>query len=111
MHGHIRHQMRNTKQRSVWNALAMLLLVLRFGIPQRFLAILFRTTQPVVSEAINRAKDLLLERFVPTSLGFSHLSREAALGHNSELINIMFEGLTKLKIIIDGMTLTSDCAM
>jgi hypothetical protein len=102
MHQYIRPSMRDTAQRSVFNALAMLLLVLRFGIPQRFLAILFGTTQPVVSDAINRTKELLTEHFVSRFLGFGHIERNTALSHNSMLIDTMFDKPGALKVIVDG---------
>ena len=95
--------MRDSAQRSVYNALAMLLLVLRFGVPQRFLAILFKCSQQVVSDAVNRTCSLLTQHFVPQHLGFSHLNREQALSHTPDVYHLLYPGRSTLKVVIDGM--------
>ena len=103
MYDIVRPHMRDSAQRSVFNALAMLLLVLRFGLPQRFLAILFRCSQQVVSDAVGRTRDLLTQYFVPRHLGFSHLTREQALAHTPEVYHLLYPGRSLLKVVIDGM--------
>ena len=94
--------MRDTAQRSIYNALAMLLLVLRFGIPQRFLAILFKTSQQVVSDAVNRTCTLLTQHFVPHNLGFAHMTREQALQHTPPVYHLLYPGQFSIKVVIDG---------
>lgn len=98
--------MRNTAQRSIANALAMLLLIMRFALPQRFVGILFRTTQQVVSDAVITVSEHLLKHFVPQHLGFTHITREnSLLRHTPGFLNELFCNELNQKIIIDGTTI------
>lgn len=95
-------RMRNSSQRSINNAVAMLLLVLRFGVTQQFLAILFRTSQQVVSEAISTVSNHLMELFVPYHLGFSHMTREEAMLHSTAFVREMLPNNSGPIVLIDG---------
>jgi len=98
-------RMRNSCNRSIPNALAMFLLTIRFGLTQHFQAILFRTSQQVVSDSIATVSDLLLELFVPRHLGFAHLSRDVAITqHTPDFVNTLLSNDRNMKIVIDGMT-------
>lgn len=69
-------EMRNTSERSIPNAVAMMLMLLRTGCTQELLAYCFETEQRVVSDAINAVSTLLDKKFVPENLGIHHVTLE-----------------------------------
>lgn len=75
--------MRNTATRSLRNALAMFLLLLRNNMKQEIIAHNFSTTQQVVSSTIDAVSAALHEHFVPKHLGYYHITRDEALEKHS----------------------------
>ena len=52
---------------------------LKTGLSQRILATLFGMKQSTVSRTINAVKSHLMVNFVPSNLGFGHISREGII--------------------------------
>lgn len=75
--------MRNTTTRSVRDALAMFLMLLRNHVKQELIAFNFGTYQQVVSSTIDAVSVALEEHFVPKHLGYYHITREEALEKHS----------------------------
>lgn len=96
--------MRNTLTRSVRNALAMFLLLLRNNMKQEVIAHNFSTTQQVVSKTIDAVPLALEENFVPNYLGYHHITREEALEkHSIKLTSkVLKQPESRLCLICDG---------
>lgn len=75
--------MRNITTRSVRNALAMFLMLLRNNMKQEVIAFNFSTSQQVVSNTIDSVSSALEEHFVPHYLGYHHITRDQALEDHS----------------------------
>jgi hypothetical protein len=99
----IRPRMRASSNRQVQNALAMVLMILRLNLTQRFIGFLFRVDQQVVSLAVSTVADLLTELYVPEHLGYGHISRDQAIAqHSLGLFNELFGKYESLFLIVDG---------
>ncbi|XP_035714512.1 uncharacterized protein LOC118438406 [Folsomia candida] len=96
----------NSVNRSVRNALAIFLMLLRHNLAQKVLGSLFGIpNQSCVSETIDAVATALDNHFVKKYLGFEHLSCEAALrDHSRPIYSKLFkeEDPTKLFLIMDG---------
>lgn len=75
--------MNNTSTRSVRNALAMFLMLLRNNVKQEMIAHNFSTSQQVVSKTIDTVFSILEKEFVPKHLGYNHINREEAITKHS----------------------------
>jgi hypothetical protein len=75
--------MRNSSGRSIRNALAMLLILLRTNLKQEAIGHMFGTTQQIVSSTIDTVSSILEKTFVTENLGYHHISREEALTNHS----------------------------
>ncbi len=94
-----------SKNRSPRNALGIFLAKLRLGVSQQVLARLFGIdNQSVISQTFHRVAQLLTEKFVPSNLGFKHMSREQIMdNHNPAFVRQMFElEAGRLVFILDG---------
>ncbi len=102
---YIKDGLLKSRNRSPRNALAIFLAKLRLGVSQRVLARLFGIdNQSVISLTFHRVAELLTEKFVPSNLGFKHMSREQIMEkHNPAFVRHMFELEDgKLVFILDG---------
>lgn len=99
-----KRNMRSTDNRSVTNALAMFLMMLRMNQSQYKIAALFNTEQQRVSDAIDRVSKLLDENFVPLHLGFNHISvQQMVESHSTKMSNILTENQSNHPVVIlDG---------
>ena len=61
------------------DCLGLFLMHLKTGLSQRILATLFGVKQSTVSCTINAVKSHLVVNFVPSNLGFEHISREGVI--------------------------------
>lgn len=96
--------MRNTSTRSLRNALAMFLLLLRNNMKQEIIAFNFSTTQQAVSKTIDAVSLALEENFVPFHLGYHHITREEAIEKHSITLTSKVLGKSEMKlcVIADG---------
>jgi hypothetical protein len=84
--------LRDSKNRTSRNALAIFFVKLRLNISQEVIAVLFGfPNQERVSETFNTVMEILYEKFVPLYLGFQHISRQEAKRHQSAFITGLHE--------------------
>lgn len=103
IHSLIKPYMRNTSQRTTRNALGVFLMTMRQNLNQKFLAFLFRTNQPNISEIISTVSTLLDRHFTPLHLGYQHLSREEAIARETPTIfNDILGEPDSLKLVADA---------
>lgn len=95
--------MRNTEARSIRNALAMFLMLLRNNMKQEIIAYNFSTSQQVVSQAIDSVSVALEQHFVPKHLGYLHITHEEALEKHSIKLttNVLGKSESRLCVIAD----------
>ena len=95
--------MRSTTTRSIRDALAMFLMLLRNNMKQEVIAFNFNTSQQVVSKAIDSVSVSLEEHFVPQFLGYYHITREEALERHTVQItsNVLGGSENRLYLIAD----------
>lgn len=95
--------MRNTETRSIRNALAMFLMLLRLNMKQEVIGYNFSTSQQVVSNTIDSVSAALEEYFVPHNLGYLHITREQALEHHSIKLtsNVLGQSESRVYVVAD----------
>jgi hypothetical protein len=76
----------------------------RLNLSQRVIAFMFGiSSQSRVSEAIDSVSQVLLERFVPSNLGYSHLNREQLMEHmRSSFSTVLDISPENIILILDG---------
>jgi hypothetical protein len=75
---------RNSSNRSIRTAIAILLCKLRLGLSNQLLAILFELSdKKSVSRILESARSALMAEFVPYNLGFSHVSRREIIDQHT----------------------------
>ena len=78
---------RNSSNRSIRTAIAILLCKLRLGLSNSLLAILFQLPDKrAVSRALESARNALMSDFVPYNLGFSHIQRREIIDQHTSTI-------------------------
>ena len=78
---------RNSSNRSIRTATAILLIKLRFGMSNTLLAVLFQLPhQRIVSRCIENARKALMNGFVPKNLGFSHIGRNEIIHQHTSAL-------------------------
>jgi hypothetical protein len=77
-------KIRNSSNRSIRTAIAILLCKLRLGLSNHLLAILFELSdKKTVSRILESARSALMAEFVPYNLGFSHISRREIIDQHT----------------------------
>lgn len=98
--------MRNSSNRSIRTAIAILLCKLRLGLSNRLLAILFQISgKKIISRVLESARTALMSRFVPYNLGFKHITRRQIIDQHTSTISrqLMCDDETDKAIIVaDG---------
>jgi hypothetical protein len=80
-------KIRNSSNRSIRTAIAILLCKLRLGLSNKILAILFQLPEKrAISRALESARDALMTDFVPYNLGFSHITRREIIDQHTSTI-------------------------
>lgn len=83
---------RNSSNRSVRTAIAILLCKLRLGLSNQLLAILFQLpNKRTVARSIESARRVLMADFIPNNVGFGHVSRNEIIHqHTSSIAQKLF---------------------
>ena len=78
---------RNSSNRSIRTALAILLCKLRLGLSNSLLAVLFQLPDKrAVSRSLESARNALMSEFVPKNLGFNHITRHEIIHQHTSTI-------------------------
>ena len=78
---------RNSSNRSIRTALAILLCKLRLGLSNSLLAVLFQLPDKrAVSRSLESARNALMSEFVPNNLGFNHITRRKIIHQHTSTI-------------------------
>jgi hypothetical protein len=78
---------RNSSNRSIRTALAILLCKLRLGLSNNLLAVLFQLPDKrAVSRSLESARNALMSGFVPNHLGFHHITRHEIIHQHTSTI-------------------------
>ena len=77
-------RIRNSSNRSIRTAIGILLCKLRLGLSNELLAILFELPDKrAVSRADESARNALMSEFVPSNVGFNHISRGETINQHT----------------------------
>ena len=80
----LQSKFRNSCNRSIRTAIAILLCKLRLGLSNKLLAVLFELPdRRTVSRVLESATSALISEFVPYNLGFSHISPREIIGRHT----------------------------
>ncbi|CAF2081811.1 unnamed protein product, partial [Rotaria magnacalcarata] len=97
---------RNSSNRSIRNALAILLCKLRLGLSLNILAVLFQLPdKKAVSRSLKTVRTALMTRFVPSNLGFNHITRQEIIDQHTSTMarRLMCDAESNTAIVvIDG---------
>ena len=95
---------RNSSSRSVRTCLAVFLMKLKTGLPNKVLSILFRLKRHHVQRIIHSARHSLITEFVPKHLGFEHISHaEFCQKHTTTFARTLFTNDdSQAVVVLDG---------
>ncbi|CAF3376716.1 unnamed protein product [Rotaria socialis] len=97
---------RNSSNRSIRTALAILLCKLRLGLSLNILAVLFQLPdKKAVSRSLKTVRAALMARFVPSNLGFNHITRQEIIDQHTSTMarRLMCDAESNTAIVvIDG---------
>lgn len=83
--------LRDSRTRSVRTCLGIFLTKLKSGMPNKILCTLFNLGRDSVRRAVSSARKCLSENFVPSYLGFQHITREEIISsHTTKLAQSLF---------------------
>ncbi|XP_033730151.1 uncharacterized protein LOC117319467 [Pecten maximus] len=101
---HLKSTLRNTKNRSLKACVGIFLTKLKGGMSNRMLSTVFNIGKDSIRRAMTSARNALVQDFVPSYLGFKHISRDDVITkHTRPLAQTLFGGLMKPAIlVIDG---------
>jgi len=104
MHTFVKKNLRDSKNRSTRNALAIFMAKIRLGVSNRFLGFLFGMSDRRVSDTITAVSKVLEDHFVPNHLGYNHLTRdEIKTNHTPSLSNALYRVADdSIVLILDG---------
>ncbi|XP_076085751.1 uncharacterized protein LOC143056545 [Mytilus galloprovincialis] len=96
--------LRDSRTRSVRTCIGIFLTKLKSGLSNKLLSTLFNLGKDSVRRAIASARKYLSENFVPSNLGFNHISREEVItSHTRPLAQSLFgKGMYPAIIVADG---------
>jgi hypothetical protein len=98
---------RNSTNRSIRTAIAILLCKLRLGLSNSMLAILFQLPdKKAISRALDSARGALMSDFVPHNLGFNHITRQEIIDQHTSTIaqQLMCDGKSNKAITVIDST-------
>jgi len=101
------YSIRNSSNRSIRTAIAILLCKLRLGLSNDMLAILFQLPDKrAVSRALESARGALMNDFVPHNLGFNHITRRKIIDQHTSTIaqQLMCDSKSDKAIIVVDST-------
>ena len=97
---------RNSTNRSIRTAIAILLCKLRLGLSNSMLAILFQLpNKRSISRTLESARSALMKEFVPHNLGFNHITRRQIIDQHTSTISkqLMYDDeFNRAIIVADG---------
>ncbi|CAF5180836.1 unnamed protein product, partial [Rotaria magnacalcarata] len=97
---------RNSSNRSIRTALAILLCKLPLGLSLNILAVLFQLPdKKTVSRSLKTVRTALMTRFVPSNLGFNHITRQEIIDQHTSTMarRLMCDAESNTAIVvIDG---------
>ncbi|CAF4454588.1 unnamed protein product [Rotaria magnacalcarata] len=97
---------RNSSNRSIRTALAILSCKLRLGLSLNILAVLFQLPdKKAVSRSLKTVRTALMTRFVPSNLGFNHITRQEIIDQHTSTMarRLMCDAESNTAIVvIDG---------
>lgn len=95
--------LKNTPARSIRMSLAIYLCKMKSGMSNQFLSTLFNISKSSLRRAISSVRKALMNQFVPSKLGFSHITREEVIrNHTRPLAQSLFGDNTQAIIVLDG---------
>jgi hypothetical protein len=98
---------RNSSNRSIRTAIAILLCKLKLGLSNGLLAILFQLPDKrAVARTLESARGALMSDFVPYNLGFNHIARREIIDQHTSTIaqQLMCDGKSDRVIIVVDST-------
>ncbi|XP_021351029.1 uncharacterized protein LOC110454009 isoform X2 [Mizuhopecten yessoensis] len=101
---HFVGSVRSSKNRSIKSCVGIFLTKLKSGMSNKILSTVFNIGKDSIRRAISSARIALMKDFVPSNLGFQHVSRQDVISkHTRPLAQTLFGGLMEPAIlVIDG---------
>ncbi|XP_060085720.1 uncharacterized protein LOC132565127 [Ylistrum balloti] len=101
---HCAGSVRSSKNRSIKSCVGIFLTKLKSGMSNKVLSTVFNIGKDSIRRAVTSARVALAKDFVPSNLGFQHVSRQdVILKHTRPLAQTLFGGLMEPAIlVIDG---------
>lgn len=100
----VQPHVRNTPARSAFTSLGIFLFKLKSGLSNKTLSTLFGISRASIRRAVHSVRQSLMLEFVPSNLGFPHISREDVVNkHTRELAqSLLAETSDQVILVLDG---------
>ena len=104
LYQYIQPHIRNTPARTSLTTLGLFLFKMKSGLSNKFLSTLFGISKASVRRAIHSVRQVLMLKFVPSNLGFSHVSREDVLHKHTRALaqSLLAENDGQAILVLDG---------
>ena len=104
LYTYVQPNIRNTPARSSVTTLGLFLFKLKSGLSNKFLSTLFGISKSSIRRAIHSVRQVLLLEFVPSNLGFSHISREDVISDHTRVLaqSLLAENNEQAILVLDG---------
>lgn len=104
LYQYVQPHIRNTPARSSLTTLGLFLFKMKSGLSNKFLSTLFGISKASIRRAIHCVRQVLMQEFVPSNLGFSHVSREEVINNHTRVLaqSLLAENNEQAILVLDG---------
>ena len=95
---------KNTPVRSAFTSLGIFLFKLKSGLSNKLLSTLFGISKASIRRAVHTVRQALMAEFVPSNLGFPHVTREDIITHHTRALaqSLLAENSDQAILVLDG---------
>ena len=104
LHQFVQPHVKNTPVRSAFTSLGIFLFKLKSGLSNKLLSTLFGISKASIRRAVHTVRQALMVEFVPSNIGFSHISREDIINHHTRVLaqSLLAESNDQAILVLDG---------
>ena len=104
LHQFVQPHVKNTPVRSAITSLGIFLFKLKSGLSNKLLSTLFGISKASIRRAVHTIRQALMVEFVPSNIGFPHISREDIINHHTRVLaqSLLAESNNQAILVLDG---------
>ena len=104
LYKYVQPHIRNTPARTSLTTLGLFLFKMKSGLSNKFLSTLFGMSKSSIRRAVHSVRQVLMLEFVPSFLGFTHVSREEILNKHTRVLaqSLLADNNEQVILVLDG---------